>query len=296
MLVVMYYSPCIITHVSFAILTLHIYFTGQISLQIEVKALKLQELKSDIDKISASFLNREWLSLDDIRLRINELMEKQHQQEKQQQTLEIQDIALEDAGMKSSCLCHCFSRMFSSRKKPSEQNSKYITSTSPTNTKPSIEHTNGFNSNGKSTDSQSTLYSSNNKLRSISGSKHSLDSLRCIAELLQNKADAIYAHLRDPTTAIHARLLRYFEQERGVLVLETTSEQHGLVVVNICTKRDQLERIRRDQSSGKLNRDVEACVTNGDGGDMLEAVGAKAVKLHTSIDREQMQLAEQELS
>ena len=106
----------------------------------------------------------------------------------------------------------------------------------------------------------------------------------------------IYAHLRDSSTNSHAQLLRYFEQERGVLVLDTVNEQHGLIVVNICTKREQLERIRRDHASGKLNRDVEACISNGDGGDLLDSVGAKAVKLHTTLDREQLQIAEQELS
>ena len=238
-----------------------------------------------MDKISASLLNREWISLDDIKLRINELTEKQLQEKLN--ALEDQDI--EKNHKTYSCLCHCFIRMFQSRKKVSEQNSKYI---SPSKTKPGIE----FTTNGKSYDSQSTLYSSNIKLRSISGSKHSLSSLKCAAEHLQSKADAIYAHLRDSSTLSHAQLLRYFEQERGVLVLETTSVQHGLIVVNICTKREQLEGMRRDHANGKLNRDVEACIVNGDGGDMLESVGVKALKLRTSIDREQLEIAEHELA
>ena len=251
-----------------------------------MKALKLEEIKSD--KISSSLLNKEWLSLQDIRLRINELLEKQEKL----QPLEIQEIIVEDS-KKSSCLCHCFSRMFSSRKKTDQ--TKCITTPSATSpNKPSLEVANGFHMNGKTSDSQSTL-NSNNRLNSIAGSKYSLDSLRSIAELLQNKADNIYAHLRDSSTKTNAEILRYFEQDRGVLVLETHTQQQGVIIVNICTKKEQLERIRRDYASGKLTRDLETCVNQSDKGVLLDSVGARAIKLQINVDKEQLLLAEQEL-
>ena len=90
----------------------------------------------------------------------------------------------------------------------------------------------------------------------------------------------------------YSQLLRYFEQDRGVLVLETFCDS-GFVIVSICMKVDQLEQLRRDYCNGKLNKDLENCLVTDE---VLQKVSAKGIKIQTDIDQDEFELAEQELA
>jgi len=272
---------------------------GQVSLQIEVKALRLDtttKIGGDDAKTDPNFPfimpSREWISLDDIKMRIAELSERMQIRS----AADPEDVLMEENHKKSSCICLCFSRLFS-RKKDQSRGDIYSQTTPPVlGDNPAKAHTNGYKS-GKGSSMQSTPSDSKISCKDYSSDKyksvnrHSLENLKNIAEIFQAKSDIVYSIVRDTSSASYSQLLKYFEQDRGVLVLDTNC-QEGLVIVNICMKMEQLEQLRRDYGNGKLTKDVENCIVTDY---LLSRVGAKGIKLNTDIDREEFDLAEQEL-
>ena len=266
-------------------------FPGQVTLHIQVKALKLVHETYDrpIDETTGKMVrsttytfSREWISLEDIKMKIAELMNPRPSLQ-----FELAESHMDELPKKrNSCFCVCFSRLFS-RRKGNEANQvnghpgeKYMVTTQTTN-----GYTQKLNNHQVAAQlKQDALRQANNK--------NDLENLKNMADTFAQKADILYSILRDSKSSSYTQLLKYFEQDRGVLVLETNTED-GFVIVNICMKLSQLEHLRRDYTNGKLNKDIENCVISDD---VLQRVGCKGIKLNSEINQDDFDLAEQELN
>jgi len=85
---------------------------------------------------------------------------------------------------------------------------------------------------------------------------------------------------------------RYFEQDRGVLVLGTDAGYDGLGVLCICTKLEHVIRLRDDFQSTKLANDLERIICTVDVLKALEVVG---LKLGVQVNMEDLDGVKQEL-
>ena len=121
-----------------------------------------------------------------------------------------------------------------------------------------------------------------------------VEALRKMAALVQNKCDSVYDLLNDHRSSAHENLLRYFEQERRVLVFETenSSTPDGMKIVCICTKESQLDLLRRDYSLDRLLDDLEDRLIDKE---LQRSVGVLGVKLDVEINRDELEMAETEL-
>jgi len=109
------------------------------------------------------------------------------------------------------------------------------------------------------------------------------------------------------------KLVMYFEQHRGVLVLDVdhfrcdgdeNGDSGGVVVACICTRRDQVERMRRDLISGRLADDLAEALGHDDNND--ETAGRSAgngrilsepeVSFDVAIDVSELDVAHAELA
>lgn len=250
-------------------------FSGQVHLQLKVRALRLPR-----DALPASLHPastpppRQWVSLDDIHLRIL--------------ALSVPPASLQPSNKNNErrhrhmCLCACFARLFSRRKdKPPPSPAEIYRPTTPSlvpNGKP-VQHA------GSSPNVASA----------------GINELRSLAELMQHKAASLYELVQDAATATHTALVKYFEQERGTLVLEARPptddadlgiEDTGLVVATICMQRGQLDALRRDLAGGELVASVERLM---DQDEVYARTGASGVRLEVYADPDELEVAELEL-
>ncbi len=253
--------------------------------------------------VLAQFFNRDWINLDDVKLRISELTAPPPQAVQQFEMFEPYDENERKKTKKRTCLCLCFSRMFSRNRK---HNGKDGNSNGAAGDFNGIKKStsNGVKHSGRLSPQVMLVKQNNFTLNSeismvgpinaehAKSIREDVENLRGIVDLFNVKADEVYDVLRDRSGSSFSTLHQYFEQERGVLVLDTHCDP-GFVIVNICMKGDQLEQLRRDYSNGKLNKDLESCLVTQD---VLDKVGALGLKLETDIDQDEFDLAEQELS
>lgn len=94
------------------------------------------------------------------------------------------------------------------------------------------------------------------------------------------------------TSAMNMSIIKYFEQERGTLVLHVDME-NSLVVCNICMTPKQVTDVCVNLEDGSLLRVFESIlVTN----DILEDLAVRQIKLRVVIDSDELALAKQELA
>ena len=121
-----------------------------------------------------------------------------------------------------------------------------------------------------------------------------VESLRKLASTVQSSYEALYVALTsDALASTRDVLVRYMEQERSVLVLETTRTQDGVGVICICTKSSQLETLWRDYSLERLQMDLEDRLVTKE---LLVAMNALGLRLDVEIGREEIDLATAELT
>ena len=250
--------------------------------------------------ILSHFLNREWINLEEVKLRISELTAPPPQALQQFEMFE----PYEDDKKKHkdrTCLCLCFSRLFTRNRKPRKDGSPNGEVNSGQVSK---SNSNGVKHSGRLSPQvmlvKQNNYTMNTEISLVGplNNEHQksvrddVEKLRSLVDMFTNKADEIYDVLGERNGGPYSQLLRYFEQDRGVLVLETFCDS-GFVIVSICMKQDQLEQLRRDYCNGKLNKDLENCLINDE---VLQKVSTKGIKLQTDIDQDEFELAEQELT
>ena len=276
------------------------------SLQIDVRAIRFPQQDAAVVKRqegssrkNASFRNlasREWVSLEEIRFRILELTEPKLVPPAVPQ-FEVGEGYEEVQNGKPSCLCMCFSRLFSRRKEQGqiEGQGHEVKGQRESGGKSSKQKQNGFkggDGNIKTAKVYKVSKADEEALeRKEALKEEELRNLRNLEDTFKSKVKELFVVLKEQP-ALMGHLSKYFEQDRGVLVLETHCEL-GLVILSICMKLDQLEQLRRDHSNGKLNKDLENCLITDQ---VLQKVGVKGIKLLTDINQEEFEIAEQELN
>ena len=306
------------------------YLSGQLTLHIEMKALKFDQdaVYSLLKSPRKSAMSREWVSADDLRQRISQIMDSQTKLSSMQQFQFVE--ACDDSSTKNtSCLCACFASLFSKNKNKekakanSQRSSSYINGDSngnghhsnhhlPIHPSPSlnngnsrrgispsryISHTTTHITSSSEQQQHQTVDSSNNKqppsssLQELNQSRTSLENLRNLLDLFRQKTEDIHEVLQDSASKTRNGLIKYFEQDRGILVLDT-EEGDGFDVRIICTKLENVESIRKDLVSGKLGRDLEKSIVTEE---VLQRTGLLGIKIKAFIDQEEMEIVEQEL-
>lgn len=263
---------------------------GQVTVQILVEAFKL--IPESLAALGLS-MNREWLSLEDIQISIATL--RKPKKKKSPEKLDFEEAEREP---KKSCgFCGCFTRMFSRNKSSKKyQANGTKNSVQSSNNVESPDRENNLPELGDDIMSESILSARKSSLLDESllsmNSKSNVENLRSIAHVIQEKSEEFYELFSSPTATPRIQLLKYFEQSRGILVLDS-SYVDGIALVSICTKPDQLDDLRRDYDSGKLATDVEEWVVTND---VLEGMGVTGIRLKVDINREDIETAEQELA
>jgi len=114
-----------------------------------------------------------------------------------------------------------------------------------------------------------------------------LGSLRRAADAVHSRCASVYAAVAEPGSTLRTDVERYFEQDRGVLVLrvESLGGGGGAVVCCICTRPEHVAEFLRDRAE-KLAADLEKVV---------RGAAAALVRLDVSLDDGDLELAELEL-
>jgi hypothetical protein len=114
-----------------------------------------------------------------------------------------------------------------------------------------------------------------------------------LENLFRQKVAEFYALLSDTSGDAHPLLLKYFEQDRSLLVLDASSDSDGVVIITICTTMQQYQDLRQDYNSGKLTSDLEKWVITEE---VLALLCANGLKLSVDCQDDELEQAEQELS
>jgi hypothetical protein len=258
------------------------------------------KLEPDLVPAASPLTSREWISLEDVQVRLASLARPKPLSI---QPLEIDDCEPAQKTSRPCCLCACFSRLFASSKPPSN---KYKVDTTPRSNQAVQQQLQVSVNNAGSISymttpikqsQESVMYRefpSYASMRTPKENRNSVASLRNLANTIQEKSELFYGILRDPNNAAHDAMLKYFEQNRGVLILESaeSTSADGVMVGAICMQLQQLQDLKLYQGNGKLAQDLQkALVTNK----VLEQVGATAIHLEVDVNSEEFELAEQEL-
>ena len=282
-------------------------YSGQVQLQVKVKALRLPRdslplsLNPPATPAKPPSAPREWVSLDDIHLRILALTSVPSQHSVTKATTEA---TTKKKHKKQFCLCACFASIFGrNRKKELGVNESFK---SKSTTVYYNNQRNSFNTVVSSSAPAINKLSTQTHVQpghslphlTTTESQVQLEQLKHMADVMKQKAAVFNELVQDSQTQTHVALLKYFEQERGTLVLESLcgadeDSDHPLGVVTICMKAAQVAAVRRDVASGQLVSDVETLL---DSEELFARTGASGVKLEINIDPEELDIAEAELS
>ena len=247
----------------------------------------------------------EWVSFDDIRCRIEALSGRLPPVQIAQKTEDTREVAKNRRAKSwSCCLCSCFSwsrkrdtksrkgKDKNSRMESKEPSSKYICEPSADKQHASMQMVPLMTNNSVVAASNGTV-----ERRNSCGQQTNVAKLRTMAEYLQQKSAVMYETVADTSSDTFTRLVKYFEQTRGTLVLNVDLRDvdgcPGVTVVNICMRPSHIVDLERDHNSGALQRDLENIIVNAD---LLSKIPATAVQLQTNIGREELSIAERELA
>ena len=285
------------------------------------------KLEPELFPAASPLTCREWISLEDVQVRLASLTRPK--------PISIQPLEMEDTEAelppRQCCLCACFSRLFNSSKPPASaqkykaggsrgrgersrgkkgggsnqavqlqvQSQQPGGSTNINTSTSSGNVTNGVHGTYCTTPAKlptETIhfreFPSYASIRTPKENRNSVASLRNLANTVQEKSEVFYEILRDPNSGPRDAVLKYFEQDRGVLILDANATE-GFVVAAICMKLEQLDELRRHHGNGKLAHDLQGVIVTEK---ILDQVGATAIHLEVEINKEEFELAEQELS
>jgi hypothetical protein len=110
-----------------------------------------------------------------------------------------------------------------------------------------------------------------------------IDDMKMKADILREKSNKFYQLLLDPDTTTRNALVKYFEQVRGILVVDIVYED-GIIIRSICTKEDQLHSLDEDFQSGKLVHELEEVLINDI---ILHQIAILALKLQLSAEEDE---------
>ncbi|ELU15725.1 hypothetical protein CAPTEDRAFT_201143 [Capitella teleta] len=265
---------------------------GQVSLNLKVQAMKLVP---ELVPAASPLACRDWISLEDVQVQLASLSRPKPLS---LQPLEIDDSETSEKKNNRCCICGCFARIFASSKPPSN---KYKVDSKRSNQavqQLQQSHLGSYATSPVKHSQESVLYRefpSYASMRTPKENRNSIASLRNLANTIQEKSEQFYAILRDPTSATRDAMLKYFEQNRGVLILESSNATaaDGVMVGAICMQLQQLQELKDYHGNGKLAQDLQSALVTDS---LLEQVGATAVHLEVDVSNEEFELAEQELT
>lgn len=254
-------------------------------------------------KAVSALLGTEWISLEDIQTKMSSLKRSQRSSVAHPDTLCIKsadDTVVTEAGTvdkKDRCWCCCCCRKGSSTstKKAAQ---KYELSNTNVNANPGDVTLEQQMRELEKKDTVVTIQPGRIKSASVEcvnfgdatigrfGSN--MNSLRRAADSVQGRCTAIYNKINEPGTPLRIGIERYFEQDRGILVLNTESlgVGSGVTVVCICTLLEHAQKLREDQYK-RLTSDLERVISNAYG---------TPVRLEVKVDDNELDLVELEMA
>ncbi|ESO10716.1 hypothetical protein HELRODRAFT_167210 [Helobdella robusta] len=249
---------------------------GQVELYMRVKSV--QSIDDETFKLVSRMLHKDWISLQDIQSKFSSLRRQQQQRNSALLNAQIIDHQQQqnnnknnkksfnnkrnnnnknDDDDKGGCFCCCFGRnkmngaddavMFEKMKLNNLDDIVIVQQ--PTTTATTNKNSHGQEAVGLREDS----------FDHIDGG--SVEDLKKVSDSIQRICQSVYDQFADNHSPLNAMLVRYFEQDRGVLMLETSTCNNKLLIKCICTKLDQVTSIDQDISSNRLATDVEKILT-----------------------------------
>ena len=239
---------------------------------------------------------RGWVSLDDILLQIHSLMQSTLVPEVPPEVaqFEVLDNVEEEEKTKPSCFCGCISKIFGSKhksekeakKKALNNGKKYEVGRSSVDRQSSFRSMPGGEVNPWRKSESFRAGLSEEELHT------SLQNLHNAADTLRYKCRQFYTMAGDTSTSLGLGLVRYFEQDRGALVLEFTPTDSHLQITTISMQLQPLRQLANECESGQLLADISNLLVTQQ---VLDRLGAEGLKLAIKLDEQDLHTAEQEL-
>ena len=265
-----------------AVISVCTIFTGQVNISLQIRSMHLPadpQLKS-----LCALLGTDWISLEDIQMKMSSLKRSQRLSTAHNISPVMEEKSFADHGCCWRCCCCCCHT--SSHHQHPRKADKYV-----------VRNTSGAGVRGEPAASEQksvVITYQPGKLKSTSveciatdGGDSDLGSLRRAADAVHSRCATIYTAVAEAGSALRTDIERYFEQDRGVLVLrvESMGGGGGAAICCICTRPDHVARFYEDRAE-KLATNLEKVVHN--------AVGAY-VRLDVTLDDGELELAELEL-
>lgn len=295
---------------NFVVTVCCIYVLGQVGITLRIVSMQVP-LDPQIKAVSA-LLGTEWISLEDIQTKMSSLKRSQRLSVAHPDAVSVKvtdeaaawptDTAVESPGC-CCCCCWCCCRQ-SSKKKVSSKNGKPVTHDDTAAADPLNVNEINKSSNQPATSEYKALvvtYQPGHRTKSASieciamGDAtngqfgDSMSSLRRAADRVHSRCTAIYSDIYELGSEPRIAVDRYFEQDRGILVLNTESlgAGSGVTILCICTLGEHVQRLKDDVQSGKLKSDLERVVSNA---------SKTLVRIDVRVDESDLALAESELN
>jgi len=239
-------------------------------------------------KSLCALLGTEWISLEDIQMKMSSLKRSQRSSAVHHisPVIEEKTFAMDDDhGCCWRCCC-CCCRSSSCRQHPRNAD-KYVVKNTNSNVGVRAEPVISEQKSTVITYQPGRLKSTSVECIASSDGDSDLGSLRRAADAVHSRCAAIYAAVAEVGSALRTDVERYFEQDRGVLVLrvESLGGGGGVAICCICTMPEHVAKFCDDRAE-KLAADLEKVIH--------AAVGAH-VRLDMTLDDGDLQLAEVEL-
>jgi len=243
-------------------------------------------------KSLCALLGTEWISLEDIQMKMSSL-KRTHRSSAGHHDISpvVEEAPPDERGCCwrcccCCCYCCCCCRRSSHRQHPRKAE-KYIVGNPEGNICVQADPVAGEQKSLVITYQPGRLKSTSTECISSTGGESDLGSLRRAADAVHSHCATIYAAVGEVGSALRTDMVRYFEQDRGVLVLrvECLGGGSGTAICCICTRPEHVVRFRDDRAE-KLGADLEKVIH--------AAVGAR-VRLDMTIEDGDLELAELEL-
>jgi len=257
---------------------------GQINVGLRIRSMQLPadpHLKS-----LCALLGTEWISLEDIQMKMSSL-KRSHRSSSAHHDVSpvMEETTQDDHGCCWRCCCCCCHT--SSRHRRPRKAEKYIVGNTNSNVGVQAEPAASEQKSLVVTYQPGRLKSTSIECISSTGGESDLGSLRRAADAVHCHCATIYVAVAEVGSPLRTNVERYFEQDRGVLVLrvESLGGSGGAAICCICTRPEHVVRFREDRAE-KLAVDLEKVIHT--------AVGAH-VRLDMTLDDGDLELAELEL-
>lgn len=227
-------------------------------------------------KSLCALLGTDWISLEDIQMKMSSLKRSQRLSNAHHDMSPVMEEAPRHDD--TCCWCCCCCR----RRRQPRRADKYAVGNTGSHDQPTNEHRAVV-----ITYQPGKLKSTSVECITTVGGDSDLGSLRRAADALHSRCAAIYAAVAEVGSPLRTDVERYFEQDRGVLVLRVDSLGGGgsVTVCCICTRPEHVGHFHDDRPE-KLAADLEK---------LIQTAAGVPVRLDVTLDDGDLALAELEL-